>query len=453
MIKKPPKSGADLMNPWHQVLAQSPELIAKYMSYLNPVDSKARYLPYDEFQYRVDKGIDPTIAWQLCRHSRRTHQILLLDVGENQVKSSFYLTSIIQKAVSYSDRYATNSSLELMSNKIGESHHFKYLLNDLMEDESISSSQLEGAATTTKIAKSLIKHGRKPRTIDERMILGNFKMMNFAWEKRDEDLSVDLIQGMHKIGTEGINNDKYFPGAFRQNNDVYVADRDGEVLHIPPSYKGLTTRINNICSWINKTHDSLDSTTYLHPLIKAITLHFLIGYEHPFQDGNGRVARALFYWYMFKHNFAAFRYIAVSTLLKKAPSSYANSYLHTEHDELDMTYFLDYQCSIIIRAITEFNCAFENALKQEEKFTQWLWKSGLYKKLSEKQRVVFQVARDSAFSDFTVSNVKTNLSCSYNTAAKVMNDLVDLGLFTKTKGKKEWVYNIVDQKNLMASWS
>lgn len=85
-----------------------------------------------------------------------------------------------------------------------------------------------------------------------------------------------------------------------------------------------------------------------------MTLHFAMGYEHPFRDGNGRVARVLFYWFMFKHEFAAFRYIAISLLLRNAPVKYGRSYLHTEADELDLTYFIEFQCAVILRAVVGF---------------------------------------------------------------------------------------------------
>src|SRR5690606_26084317 len=120
----------------------------------------------------------------------------------------------------------------------------------------------------------------------------------------------DLIQEMHKIGVEGINDDHYYPGAFKTSDDVYVVDGDGEIVHTPPPSKNLEGRIRQIIEWANTDHSELGEETYVHPLIKAVVLHFCIGYEHPFRDGNGRVARALFYWYLFKSDFAAFRYIA-----------------------------------------------------------------------------------------------------------------------------------------------
>lgn len=71
-------------------------------------------------------------------------------------------------------------------------------------------------------------------------------------------------------------------------------------MHQPPPVAGLSERIGQLCDWINTDHTDGLSKAYMHRLIKAIILHFAIGYEHPFHDGNGRVARSLFYWFMFK---------------------------------------------------------------------------------------------------------------------------------------------------------
>ncbi|MGL5268027.1 MAG: Fic family protein, partial [Plesiomonas shigelloides] len=321
----------------------------------------------------------------------------------------------------------------------------KYLLNDLIEDEAISSSQLEGAATTTLIAKDMLKRNRKARTPDERMIIGNFKMMRFAWDNRDKPLSIELILDMHKVGTDDIDNEKYTPGVFRTTDDIAVVDADGNPVHIPPKACNIENRMNVLVSWANTLHDDAGSSDYIHPMIKAICLHFAIGYEHPFRDGNGRVARSLFYWYMFKSDYAAFRYIAISTLLKSAPVQYGKSYLFTETDDMDVTYFVEYQCSIILRAIDDFKRSYEKTVKDIESFNKWVWESGLYKKLSEKQRVIFQVAKSGNVKCFTAASVKDNLSCSYNTASSALNGLVKLGVFNKVKNGKEWVFFMLEK--------
>lgn len=451
MIKHPPADKEH--NPFQRILDESPDSLEAYLELHSPIDKKGRYLHYDSFRYRVPKELDADLAWAIVKLARTKQLTPLFAVGEPAKTCKFMLTPTIQKAISETDRNATSAALEWMSSKIGEEKHVEYLLNDLIDDEAISSSQLEGAATTTKVAKDLLKRKRKPRNPDEKMIVGNYIMMKYAWKNRNKKLSLDLITELHQLGTEGINDKKYQPGILRDSDDVSVVDGEGNIVHTPPPYEGIKARLKKLIKWINTCHHDADGSNYIHPLIKAISLHFAIGYEHPFRDGNGRVARSLFYWYLFKNDYAAFRYIAISLLLKTAPSKYGKSYLYTETDEMDLTYFIDYQCSIVLRAISKYKEEHRNTLKGIEEFNEWLWKSGLFKKLSDKQRVVFQIARSGMAPYFTITNVKENLGCSYNTASSVLNGLVDMGLFKKKKNGREWVYTMLKKENIIKQWS
>lgn len=450
MIASPPRK--IILNPFAEITSSCPDKISDYLEWFSPIDSKGRYLHYDALRFRVPKHLDKDLVWAIVRLSRARQLTKLYDLGEPEKLCNFMLTPTIQKVISETDRHTTSASLEWMSTKIGEENHFRYLLNDLIEDEAISSSQLEGAATTIEVAKDMLKRKRKARTPDEKMIIGNYKMMHFAWENRNKELSVDLIRELHAIGTEGIDDETYTPGVFRKTNDVKVVDADGEVVHNPPAHEGLKSRLKSLSKWANVCHDDTDKRDYLHPLIKAIALHFAIGYEHPFRDGNGRVARSLFYWYMFKNDFAAFRYISISVLLKSAPVKYGKSYLFTESDNMDMTYFIDYQCSILLRAISDFKSAYQNTLKEIEGFNRWLWEAGLYRKLNDKQQTVFQVAKSGAAMYFTATNVKENLGCSYNTASATLNGLVELNLFKKKKSGREWVFSMLEKDKIKELW-
>lgn len=448
-IKEPPKKTPDAFS---VVVNSYPEKVGEYLDYFGPLDKKGRYLPYDELRHRIDDGLDHTLVWSLIKLARYRQQSPIINLGEPKTACHYLLTPQIQKAVSEVDRNTTRAHLEWISSQIGEKEQVDYLLKDLIEDESISSSQLEGAATTTRVAKDLLKRNKKPKSKDEKMILGNYKLMNFAWENRDKKLTLDLLREMHKVGVEGIDDDTYTPGNFRKTDDVFVEGSDGEIVHTPPPSKTLKSRLKEVCDWANDNHDERDDVSYVHPLIKAITLHFCIGYEHPFRDGNGRVARALFYWYLFKKGFAAFRYIAISVLLKKAPVQYGKSYLYTETDEMDLTYFIEYQSNIIFRAIQKFKAAYEQAALDIEAFNKWIFNSGLYKELTDRQRTVFQVAKCGAAAVFTIRDVERNMGCSYNTASSVLNGLVDLNLFSKVKEGKEWVYTMKTKDDIVNSW-
>lgn len=447
MVKMPPTV---LINPF-----VDPAVAVRaddYMHLCTPVDKQGRYLHYDKLRFRFAPGLDHTVAWSVVKFARRGQLTKVLELGEPVKECKLMLTPAIQKAISESDRHTTSAALEWMCSNIGEQRHLEYLLNDLVEDEAISSSQLEGAATTTKVAKDLLKRKRGPRTPDEKMIIGNFRMMECAWRCRDRELSIELITELHQVGVEGIDDDRYFPGALRNTDDVVVEDGDGNVVHVPPPANGLEERLIQLANWVNTDHSEVATSSYIHPLVKAMILHFAIGYEHPFRDGNGRVARSLFYWFLFKNNFGAFRYIAISTLLKAAAGQYGKSYLYTESDEMDLTYFVDFQSRIIIRAISEFKKAYQRTLDDMTEFNVFLYKSGLFGKLSDKQKVVLQVAKSGTADVFSATNVKENLGCSYNTASTVLNGLVEMKLFQKRKEGREWIFTMLPTKQIMKSW-
>jgi Fic family protein len=419
------------------------------------MDSKGRYQHYDTLLFRLAKNLDHGLAWSVVKSARHLQLVDIIKLGMPATMCRLLSTTTIQKATSATDRYTTAAALEWMSQQIDEQEHISYLLNDLIEDEAISSSQLEGAATTTKVAKDLLKRQRAPITLDERMIVGNFKMMQAAWRFKDRPLSADLIAELHYIGVENIDDGHYQPGVLRSfSDDIVVEDGNGNgnVVHTPPSGKGLEKRLEALADWLNADHSDAESQAYIHPLIKAITLHFAIGYEHPFHDGNGRVARSLFYWYLFKNDFAALRYIAISTPLKAAPIQYGKSYLYTETDEMDLTYFVDYQCTIINRAIGTFRATYEKTLQGMQAFKAFVYQSGLYTQLSDKQKTILQVAQRNRGGEFTATTVKDKLSCCYNTASAVLNGLVEHQLFNKRKDGREWIYSMIGAQKLIKDW-
>ena len=190
-IKRPSEVDAD---PFSVIASHSPDQLNNYLEFFTPIDTKGRYLHFDELRYRIPSNLDIELVWSIVKLARNRQKSPLIQLGDPAVICHFILTPLIQKAISETDRNATSASLEWISSKIGERAHMEYLLNDLIEDESISSSQLEGAATTTKVAKELLRRNRKPRNSGEKMILGNFKMMMFAWENRNTSLSIDFIK-------------------------------------------------------------------------------------------------------------------------------------------------------------------------------------------------------------------------------------------------------------------
>ncbi len=123
--------------------------------------------------------------------------------------------------------------------------------------------------------------------------------------------------------------------------------------------------MQDLCDFANNE----DGANYLHPVLKAIILHYWLAYVHPFTDGNGRTARALFYWAMLKHDFWLFEYITISNEIrkKKHGKSYYYSYRYTEMDDEDLNYFISDQLLTISRAIESFYDYLKSKKKEQDK--------------------------------------------------------------------------------------
>ncbi|MEK8226622.1 Fic family protein [Oerskovia sp. M15] len=225
-----------------------------------------------------------------------------------------------------------------------------YAISSLIE-EAITSSQLEGAVTSRRVAKEMIRTGRPPVDHSERMIFNNYRAMQRVVELRHQPLTPELILEVHRIVTEGTLDDPRSAGRIQDDDTLRVSvfgDGD-QVLHRPPPVADLPDRMAALCSFAND--DS--ATTYVPPALRAIMIHFMMGYDHYFEDGNGRTARAIFYWSMLRQGFWLTEFLTISRILKGAPAQYARSFLLTEQDDGDLTYFLQYHLEVIHRAIDE----------------------------------------------------------------------------------------------------
>lgn len=228
-----------------------------------------------------------------------------------------------------------------------------YLVNGLME-EAIRSSQLEGATTSRRVAKELLRSGRKPANRSERMILNNYRAIQYMREIGDS-LEPATVLELHRILTDGTLDNPDAAGRLQTPEDERVAvyDRGSDrVLHRPPPAEQLPERLEALCAFANEPDDA---EPFIHPVVRAILLHFWLAYDHPFEDGNGRTARTLFYWYMRTRGYWLVEYLSVSRILASAPGQYTRAFLHTETDERDTTYFILYQLEVITRAIDELH--------------------------------------------------------------------------------------------------
>lgn len=310
----------------------------------------------------------------------------------------------------------------------------KYLLNSLYE-EPITSSQLEGASTTRRAAKEMLATGRKPATDSELMIHNNYLAMQLVSERRESPLTPEFVCEIHQMLTTGLLPDQEC-GKLQQPGDdrvrVYAGHTDEQVLHIPPPAGELPERLAQLCHFANTEADE----HFIPPLARAIALHFMVGHDHYFVDGNGRLARTIFYWSLLHRGFYLTEYLSISKLLRKQPAEYARAFMHVELDHGDLTHFLLHQAKIVKRAIDELHDHLRQRASELDKISTIL--AGAYN--HRQQALIKSLLRNPTVS-LTVTGHQTYHQVSNQTARTDLQGLVDAGLLVASRDGKRHIWH------------
>jgi Fic family protein len=334
------------------------------------------------------------------------------------------------------------SSYLLNFSNVSDADRKKYQLNGITE-EAIASSQLEGAHTTRKIAKQMIKEKKEPKTFGEKMIFNNFNTMKAIQEKyKDEKLSLDILFDMHKTLTKDVMEKESEQGNFRANEDKIViqkGDDQSVISYVAPSVEFVQKEIKNLIAFAN---DELEEKDFIHPVIKAIMLHFWIGLLHPFVDGNGRLARGLFYWYLLRKGYWAFALLPISLVIKESPYQYAEACILSEQDDNDLTYFIDYNLRKINQAIENFRKYFAGKSKENNKKEAILQN---YKNLNMRQIEVLKTLYEQPEKPLTFTAHKNIFGITKMTAAKDLKGLLNAGFIIANKQGRNVFYRATEK--------
>ncbi|MCA1809233.1 MAG: Fic family protein [Kiritimatiellia bacterium] len=403
------------------------EQVLRLADLMQPEDS---YLHWDELRRRpARKGFSHEEWWLALKLKRRAayKQVPLLD--KDGTPFSYFTTDVVQELLHGIDSGA-GGFIGIPEPVTNAQTRDRYVISSLIE-EAITSSQLEGAAATREVAKEMIKSGRRPQDNSEQMILNNFITMRHIIDMKDEPLTPDLIFQINRLVTENTLDKPEASGRLRNSDElVKVVDKlEGTIFHDPPSAAELDARMQQMCDFANgKT-----PKTFMHPAVRAIILHFWMGFDHPFYDGNGRTARALFYWAMLRSGYWLFQYISISSILVKAPAKYGKSFLYSETDDNDLNYFIIYQTQVVNRAIKELH-AYIDRKREEVKDVEA--KLRFTRELNHRQQALIMHALRHPLHEYTVESHRTSHGSAYGTARSDLLDLYEKGLLTqKTRGR------------------
>lgn len=386
------------------------------------------YPYWDTFKYKTEKiGFEPEILWMYNKLSRSKSQANIEICNHQNFQFKFNSTP---KILQYLHEFDLNLGGLLEGGAvIPPEDKNRFLISSIME-EAIASSQLEGAVTTREDAKEMLKTERKPRNTSERMILNNYLTIKKIAELKDKKISKELILELHSTIAKDTLDDSGKEGVWRKNNKVNVVDSDTDtIVYTPPEFEKIEELMNAFCDFANEQNKD----GFIHPIVKAIILHFLIGYIHPFADGNGRTARAVFYWYLISKGYWLVEYLSISRIIVKSPVKYAKAYLYTEYDDNDLTYFVYYNVRAMHIAMQDLQNYISRKI-EEKKSVYSLIK---YENINERQAEILKELINFPDKAYSIKEIENQFAISYQTARTDLMGLVSLKyLDEKLMGRK-----------------
>ena len=369
------------------------------------------YLYWDKAKYYKPKNTDDADFWNAIKISRIGE---LISFGKRLFK--FKITTHMQKFLHEFDMNFGGTLLT--SDTISEKKKQYYLLSSLME-EAIASSQMEGANTTRKVAKDMLRKQAKPKNIDQQMIVNNYNTIRFLVEQKDKSFSPELLLEIHKMISENTLENHEDEGKFRTSDNIVVMDSlKGEIAHTPPSYTEINTYIDDLCNFAN------NDEKYIHPIVKAIIIHFIISYLHPFVDGNGRTARSLFYWYMLKKGYWLTEFLSISRIIYRSKNRYEKAFLYVENDELDLGYFINYNLNVLQQSFNELKIYLNKKTNEEKSLFDFKFIKGI----NERQAQIIKMCIEKPSTIFIAKELETTFNVSVKTIRNDLIGLVQLGI-------------------------
>ena len=402
-----------------------------------PTDSKGRYLHWDQMCRRQPpKGLDHRRWWLGTAIARIaiSRRLPLTDVEGKPFR--FGYIDRMQHGLHRIDQQAGGELMidhPIVSDIVGE----RYLVSSLIEEEAIASSLLEGAATTRREAKELLRSGRRPSNHGERMVLNNYRAMARAKEMIGEPLTPEGVLSLHRSVVEDTLENVEDAGRLQRKGErrVVVSYQDS-VVHRPPSASELPRRLEALCRFANDE----SGEGFIHPVVRAIVLHFQAAYDHYFVDGNGRLARALFYWSMLRQGYWLSEYISISRILLESPAKYAKSYLHVETDGNDLIYFILHQLEAIERALDRLRDYLLHKAEQAKRI-EGMMAGGLV--LNPRQiSIVGDLLRNMTI-PLTVKGHARGKGVTLQTARTDLEGMESLGLLSRRRVGKRFVFTAV----------
>ena len=237
-----------------------------------------------------------------------------------------------------------------------------------------------------------------------------------AWHRT---LFPDGYSGLYSIKSGALRDDS--KGAMQVVSGEYGRE---QVHFVAPKAQSLELELNKFLSWYNASVDQQDN---LDLVIKAGIAHLWFVTLHPFDDGNGRITRALTERMLAQSDGSQQRFYSMSAQILKQRDEYYNILERTQKRDNDITQWLVWFLQTLEQALLGAESTTNKIIKKAS-----FWQTHRQQALNSRQVKMLNLLLTDFYGKLTTKKWATMTKCSADTALRDINDLIDKGMLIKS---------------------
>lgn len=303
------------------------------------------------------------------------------------------------------------------------------LTDDVVKSSAIEGERLDPEEVRSSIARrlGLDAGGLVPASRD---VEGVVEMMLDATQHHDQKLTAERLFGWHAAlfptGRSGMR--RIAAGVWRPGDagpmQVVSGPVGHETVHFEaPAAERIEGEMSRFLDWFN------DDLIAIDPVLKAGVAHFWFVTIHPFEDGNGRIARAIADMALARADESKERFYSMSSRIEAERKAYYEHLERQQRDDLDITEWLLWFLGCLDRAIDSAEDALAAVLYKAR-----LWEKANRRPVNERQRLVLNRMLGEFQGHMNTSKYAKLAKCSADTALRDIRDLLDRGILIQNPG-------------------
>lgn len=326
--------------------------------------------------------------------------------------------------------------MEALGFSVKEETTLSNLTMDVLKSSEIEGEWLNYEQVRSSIARRL-GLDYAGMAIPDRNVEGVVEMMLDASQRYKQPLNEERLFGWHAAlfptGWSGMH--RIDAGGYRKERMQIVSGAMGKekVHYEAPSHERIKGLMDTFLEWVN-SKNNLDN------VLKSAIAHFWFIIIHPFDDGNGRIARALSDMFLARSEDSSQRFYSLSNQILMERKDYYKMLQKVQHSKGDITEWIDWYLKCLYRALLSAEQLTERVLKKSV-----FWEEHKETELNSRQRLMLNKLLDGFEGKLKSSKWAKISKCSEDTALRDIKDLIDKSILRKEQaGGRSTNYELVE---------